>query len=72
MEYCGAGAASDLMDCVEKTFNEKEISFLLAGMLKGLVYLHKNHLIHRDIKSGNVLLSHDGAIKLGIVSTIFY
>lgn len=65
MEFCGAGSASDLMNSMEKTYSEKELSYLLAGMLKGLAYLHKNHNIHRDIKSGNVLLSHDGAIKLG-------
>ncbi len=65
MEFCGAGSASDLMNAIGKTFSEKELSFICAAVLKGLAYLHKNHNIHRDLKSGNVLLSHEGHIKLG-------
>ena len=33
-------------------------------MLLGLKYLHDRHILHRDIKSDNILVSFDGAIKL--------
>jgi len=32
--------------------------------LRGLEYLHKSHMMHRDIKGGNILLTEDGKVKL--------
>merc|ERR1711964_338103 len=33
-------------------------------MLSGLAFMHKNQVIHRDLKPGNVLISTDGKVKL--------
>jgi mitogen-activated protein kinase kinase kinase 19 len=33
-------------------------------ILEGVEYLHRNNIIHRDIKGGNIMLMPDGVIKL--------
>ena len=45
------------------TFNEHQISSILAQVIEGLKYLHSHNIVHRDIKASNLLLS-DGNIKI--------
>jgi len=65
MEYMGAGSISDLMAICDRVLTEDQIATVLKMSLMGLEYLHKCHKIHRDIKSGNILLNHEGMCKLG-------
>ena len=44
--------------------DEPHIANLTRQVILGLVYLHEQKLIHRDIKSGNVLLNEEGEAKL--------
>ncbi|KAJ8308112.1 hypothetical protein KUTeg_012986 [Tegillarca granosa] len=46
----------------ELLFNE--IATVCKACLKALAFLHSNGVIHRDIKSDSILLSHDGKVKL--------
>ena len=64
-EFCGAGSVSDLMTICEITLPEDMIAIICQMTLRGLDYLHKSRKIHRDVKSGNILLNAKGEIKLG-------
>jgi len=44
--------------------NEVEIASILLPTIKGILYLHNNKKIHRDIKAGNILLDLKGNAKL--------
>jgi len=44
--------------------NEEEICVVMRETLRGLMYLHSNKLIHRDIKAGNILMNRKGECKL--------
>lgn len=62
MEYMEGGSLTDVV-----TFNmmsEGQISAVCRETLHGLQFLHSKGVIHRDIKSDNILLSMEGAIKL--------
>jgi len=43
----------------------REAEAVAASILKALSHLHGLGVLHRDVKSGNVLLGADGSVKLG-------
>jgi serine/threonine protein kinase len=63
MDYIPGGSMRTLIDNYG-TLNEKLIKIYLRQMLNGLKYLHKKGIVHRDIKSENVLIDLNGIIKL--------
>lgn len=46
------------------TFPEPMIAFVSREILRGLAFVHASHRLHRDIKSDNVLVGFDGAVKI--------
>ncbi|NWZ00228.1 PAK3 kinase, partial [Loxia curvirostra] len=63
MEYMDGGTLSDI---ISKTYLcEDETGAISRECLRGLDFLHSNHVIHQDVKSGNILLRTDGSVKLG-------
>ncbi|CAL9738637.1 sporulation-specific protein 1 [Monosporozyma servazzii] len=66
MEYCGGGSCVDLIR-FNHTFGipEEKVAFIIFNVLHGLIYLHRQKIIHRDIKAANILLTLDGKIKMG-------
>ncbi len=65
IEYCDCGSILDLMRITKKTLKENEISSIIKNILKGLIFLHDQKKIHRDIKAGNILLTKNGYAKIG-------
>ncbi|ELQ76838.1 Cdc2-related protein kinase [Trachipleistophora hominis] len=45
-------------------FSDDQIKNLTYQLLHGLSYLHERGIIHRDVKSSNILLTHDGLLKI--------
>lgn len=45
-------------------FHEKLIRFILVHTCRGLAYAHSQGIVHRDIKSGNMMLTRDKTLKL--------
>ncbi|XP_031349016.1 serine/threonine-protein kinase 10 isoform X4 [Photinus pyralis] len=64
IEYCDGGAVDSIMTELEKPLNELQIAYVCQNMCRGLQFLHKTHIIHRDLKAGNVLLTMAGGVKL--------
>lgn len=46
-------------------FSPAVIKYIIYSILKGTEYLHSNNILHRDLKSSNVLVSNKGDIKIG-------
>ena len=76
-EFCDGGALADVVKYVragplggdgsgdsKQRVTEEEMADLCASMILGLSYMHSNLVIHRDIKSDNVLLTKRGQCKL--------
>ncbi|ERN00041.1 hypothetical protein AMTR_s00105p00070700 [Amborella trichopoda] len=45
-------------------FPESLVAVYIAQVLEGLVYLHEQGVIHRDIKGANILSTKEGLVKL--------
>jgi len=66
MEYCEQDMAYllDSLHASGKSFRPPEIKCLIHQLLCGVEYLHHHHIIHRDLKMSNLLLTSRGELKI--------
>ncbi|KAJ3024479.1 UNVERIFIED_CONTAM: Protein kinase [Siphonaria sp. JEL0065] len=62
LEYMEGGKLTDIIE--NNKITEPQIASICQEIIKGVIHLHKRNIIHRDIKSDNVLIGRDGSIKL--------
>mmetsp|Transcript_58469 Transcript_58469/g.137298 ORF Transcript_58469/g.137298 Transcript_58469/m.137298 type:complete len:1524 (+) Transcript_58469:381-4952(+) len=63
IEYVPGGSVANILQ-VFGAISEDLVRRYLQQILQGLVYLHANSVIHRDLKPGNILVAVDGVVKL--------
>ena len=61
--YC-VGSCTNVFQRLKRGFSETEVIAVLVQVLEGLVYLHSNRIVHRDLKCGNLLLMEDGTATI--------
>lgn len=76
MDYCALGSVLNLILPAKdredeeslhlsiKNIKEEQVASIMASVVGGLVYLHAQGIIHRDIKSANILINDKGEPKI--------
>lgn len=63
LEYCNGGTLYDYSQYYKKTYKnrlpELIVQKIIKQVIEGLKFMHKNHIIHRDIKLENILINFD-------------
>ena len=66
MEYINGGGLSDClkkyMEKHKKAFPEEIVQYLMKQIIEGLYYIHKQKIIHRDLKLDNIMINFDSDI----------
>ncbi|KAK9060182.1 hypothetical protein SSX86_020886 [Deinandra increscens subsp. villosa] len=53
-----------LMETMKQPFSQSEVKCLMLQLFEGTKYLHDNWVLHRDLKTSNLLLNNRGELKI--------
>lgn len=62
MDYCAGGSLRTLLK--PGKIEERYVGVIVREVLIALQYIHRQNVIHRDIKAANVLISNEGKVQL--------
>uniref|UniRef100_A0A6Q2ZA88 Mitogen-activated protein kinase kinase kinase 12 n=1 Tax=Esox lucius TaxID=8010 RepID=A0A6Q2ZA88_ESOLU len=68
MEYCAQGQLYEVLRAGRKIIPSLLIDWAM-GIAGGMNYLHLHKIIHRDLKSPNMLITHDDLVKISDFGT---
>ncbi|KAH8248818.1 hypothetical protein KR032_003465 [Drosophila birchii] len=67
MEYCSGGTAVDMVNKLlklDRRMREEHIAYIIREVCRAAIELNRNHVLHRDIRGDNILLTKNGRVKL--------
>ncbi|XP_059220276.1 neither inactivation nor afterpotential protein C isoform X2 [Stomoxys calcitrans] len=67
LEYCGGGTAAELsrkLIKLDRRMREEHIAYIIRETCRAAVELNRNHILHRDIRGDNIMLTKSGHVKL--------
>ncbi|KAJ3675441.1 hypothetical protein LUZ60_004483 [Juncus effusus] len=53
-----------VMETMKQPYSQSEVKCLMLQLLEGVKYLHDNWVLHRDLKTSNLLLNNSGELKI--------
>ncbi|XP_078171899.1 cyclin-dependent kinase G-2-like [Carex rostrata] len=53
-----------VMETMKQPYSQSEVKCLMLQLLEGTMYLHHNWVLHRDLKTSNLLLNNRGELKI--------
>ena len=73
MEHVNGITLSQLLSTYEEelTIPLPILASIIKQIVTSLHYLHNNNIIHRDIKSSNIMIDSNGQVKLSMSFLIF-
>ncbi|KAF6773531.1 hypothetical protein AHF37_07072 [Paragonimus kellicotti] len=69
--YSESDSDDDVIKIMNGPFSVGEVKCLLVQLLRAVRHLHDNWILHRDLKTSNLLLSHQGILKVSLIRVFF-